>query len=342
MPPQEGRGLVTNTLVYFAGCLISFAVIFALNSFVRGQLDSLFFRAAAPYFLFVMLPAIAFGFFIATVQNEKKYLLFAYLTAGILLIAAGITIVSFTCKGFECVILGVPLIIYLLLIVPYAALIPAVYSRIPIVIFPIVVLLTSSILWVIPSSRLIFGFAERKVEQQQDQEVLKEADMPIFDTNYKELANKILITETVTDLRNPDANKSGIKWLKNSGGYLVHGRYYKTKTESFFLDFYQYKPAGIFTDQQMYKNDLAELREQEAKYNSQTKDNIWLIKIEPTIINGFPAIIKTQTSSDPELRVYRQGIIILLEPHLGAIKKPGYFQVDELIKIGESLEKTTL
>ena len=85
----------------------------------------------------------------------------------------------------------------------------------------------------------------------------------------------------------------------------------------------------------MFNNDLTELKRYQQTYNTNRNDKL---ELETTKIGSYPGVLMLQPFNDPQLRIYRQGIIIELRV---SIVPRGSYPKEELVKIGESLQLTS-
>lgn len=336
---QNGRNILTVTVIYFLGCALSIVALILVNSLVGlNFLDPGFLTGAVKYLFLPLIISIFVGYVIsiASYQSQKKYVILSVFLALTILLILGTLYSSYTCEELGCIFTGFIYFALVMILVPFSASIPLFFPEIPIPIALILIIIITSIASATASVKTITTRTAQKAEIKKGQDIIKNRNIPKFDTNLQPFDTKQLVYEKVEEQdpsrlsRRPDT----LKWLYDSGGYTVYQRYYKSADDRSYLYLDEYKPKKSFTDEEMYNNDLEDLTTYYQAYNSKRSIEE-KSTLEQKNIGGYKGILIVQKWNDPELQIYRDGLIIKLR--VSTSIQRGLYTSDQLIKLGESL-----
>lgn len=335
---QNGRNILTVTVIYFLGCALSIVTLILVNSLVGlNFLDPGFLTGAVKYLLLPLVISIFVGYVItvATYQSQKKYVILSVFLALTILLILGTLYSSYTCEELGCIATGFIYFALLIILVPFSASIPVFFPEIPILISLILIIIITSIASTSASFKIITTRTAQKAEVKKEQTILKESNMPIYDTNYQEFATKKLIQNRTVDNRNKNlepiksVTRDDFSWLTYEGYWLDNQRAFRVGQDKYELNIRELKPAKYFSDEELYNKELAELQ----KYK-EFEGPLYKIQLERIKINNYPAIFIDRGYRFSALRIYRQGIIIEIRV---SVVGQGTYPKEEFIKLGESL-----
>lgn len=336
---QNERSILTKTVIYFSGCILSIIALLTLNYFLGTNiLDPHIFPGFIKYALLPLIISIIIGYIISLAASfsQARFVVFSIITTAIIILGLIGFYFGSTCQELECIFAAFFYVALLIAIIPYSASIPIYFPEIPIVIFPIIVIIATSLIWVSVSFKNISARIAQKAEVKKEQTILKESGLSIYETNYQQFATKELFLDRTVDNRNKNLEPTksvthdDFNWLTYEGYWLDNQREYRVEQDKYQLNIRELKPAKNFSDEELYSRDYAELQ----KYK-EFEASLYKIQLEGIKINNYPAIYISNGFRDQKLRIYRQGVII--EIRVDSIGQ-GTFPKDELLKVGESLQ----